>query len=204
VKATYDQHNKSEKLPEFYCNLNSHLDDASRTTCEGNIGSSDQLSGSGEDSDFVDSDYELEDDDDDLYADNVEDDVVRKGKRIGKEILKVPTDDDISTDDDGLQVRDSEDEGDIRLGFKSFREEDMCNPIFKVSMMFESAEMVRKAITEYNLKNRVEIKIPCNEPKRLRAHCDADCPWYFFASYDRRGQDLLVKTYNGVHTCQKK
>jgi hypothetical protein len=27
-------------------------------------------------------------------------------------------------------------------------------------MMFESAEMVRKAITEYNLKNRVEIKDP--------------------------------------------
>jgi hypothetical protein len=80
----------------------------------------------------------------------------------------------------------------------------MCNPIFKVSMMFESAEMVRKAITEYNLKNRVEIKIPCNEPKSLRAHYDADCPWYFFVSYDRRGQDLLVKTYNGVHTCQKK
>jgi hypothetical protein len=77
----------------------------------------------------------------------------------------------------------------------------MCNLIFKVGMMFESAQMVRKAITKYSLKNRVEIKIPCNEPKRIRAHCDVDCPWYFFASYDRRGHGLLVKTYNGVHTC---
>jgi hypothetical protein len=103
VKTTYVQQNKSEKLPKFYNNLNSHLDDAGRTTDKGNIGGSDELSDSEEDSDFVDSNYELEEDDDDLYVDNVEDDdVVRKGKRIAKGRLKVPSDDDVSTDDDGL------------------------------------------------------------------------------------------------------
>jgi hypothetical protein len=43
-----------------------------------------------------------DDDDDDLFADNVEDDGVGKGKRIGKRRLKVSIDDDVSTDDDGL------------------------------------------------------------------------------------------------------
>jgi hypothetical protein len=204
MKASYVQHNKSDKLPEFYCNLKPPLDDASRTTGSDNIGSSDHLSDNEDDSDFVDSDYELEDDDDDLFADNVEDDGVGKGKRIGKRRLKVSIDDDVSTDDDGLQLPGSKDEGDIRFGFKSFREEDICNPIFKVGMMFELAVMLRKAITEYSLKNKVEIKVPCNEPKRIRAHCDADCQWYLFASFDERAHGLLVKTYRGEHTCQKK
>ena len=154
--------------------MKSPLDDAGRTTGEGNIGSSDQVSDSEEDSDFVDSDYELEDDDD-LFNDNVEDNVVGKGKMIVKGRLKVPTDD-VSSDGDGLQLPDSHDEGDIRLGFKCFRQEDMCNPIFKVGMMFESPEMVRKSITQYSLKNMVEIKIPSNDPKRIRPHCDADFP----------------------------
>ena len=91
-----------------------------------------QVSDSEEDSDFVDSDYELEDDDA-LFNDNVEDNVVGKGKMIVKGRLKVPTDD-VSSDGDGLQLPDSHDEGDTRLGFKCFRQEDMCNPIFKVGM----------------------------------------------------------------------
>jgi hypothetical protein len=60
MKASYVQHNKSDKLPEFYCNLKPPLDDAGRTTVSDNIGSSDHLSDSEDDSDFVDSDYELE------------------------------------------------------------------------------------------------------------------------------------------------
>lgn len=50
----------------------------------------------------------------------------------------------------------------MNIKFSSFRAEDMSNPIFKVGMVFESIVTLRAAITEYSLKNRVEIKIPRN------------------------------------------
>ena len=61
------------------------------------------------------------------------------------------------------------------LRFKSFKSEDIDNPIFKVGMIFESVEMLRKAITQYSMKQRVEIKMPRNEKKRLKAHCADVC-----------------------------
>jgi hypothetical protein len=48
----------------------------------------------------------------------------------------------------------------------------MWNPIFKVGMKFDSVELFMKAITKYNIKNRVEIKIPKNDRTIIRAHCD--------------------------------
>jgi hypothetical protein len=42
-------------------------------------------------------------------------------------------------------------------------------------MIFESVEMLRKAITQYSMKLRVEIKMPRNEKKRLKAHCADGC-----------------------------
>ena len=87
---------------------------------------------------------------------------------------------------------------------RSFRPEDLHNPIFKVGMKFDSVEVLRKAITEYSIKNRVEIKMPKNNRTRIRAHCDEQCPWYLFASFDRRVNCFLIKTYVGNHTCQKK
>jgi hypothetical protein len=89
--------------------------------------------------------------------------------------------------------------------FKTFRNEDIENPIFKVGMVFESVEILRKAITEYCLLNRVDIKMPRNEKKRLRAHCEDDCPWNLYASNDTRTKDsLMIKTFNGHHTCHRK
>jgi hypothetical protein len=43
-------------------------------------------------------------------------------------------------------------------------------------MLFESVEIFRKAITEYSLKNRVDIKMPRNYQRRIRAHCADGCP----------------------------
>ena len=84
---------QGEKLPEFYCNLSppSETDD---------------------DSDFQDSDYEIDQDDDDLSEDCVDDQVpdegvgtgkkVQKGKKAqkGKQIHSIV--DDMSTDDEDL------------------------------------------------------------------------------------------------------
>jgi hypothetical protein len=44
---------------------------------------------------------------------------------------------------------------------------DLSEPMFKVGMMFESMKLLRRAITEYIMKNRVEIKPPRNDNKSL-------------------------------------
>ncbi|CAO2169129.1 unnamed protein product [Urochloa humidicola] len=100
------------------------------------------------DPEFFDSDYEI-DDDDDLFVDNVDEQVVDegvvKGAKIGKgkkargnrlkekEILE--SDEELSTDEDDLQLPESDGEGKIKMGFKPFREVDMHNPSFRVAFV---------------------------------------------------------------------
>ena len=115
-----------------------------------------------------DSDYDLEDDDD-LFVDNVDEHVTDEGVAKGKKIAKgtkraagrssIGTtlvahddqEDEDSTDDDGLQLPECNGEGEPAFKFKSFKPKDMPNPVFKV------------VITEYSLRNNVDIKMPRNE-----------------------------------------
>jgi hypothetical protein len=71
------------------------------------------------------------------------------------------------------------------MRFKSFKDPDLENPIFMVSMVFDLVEMLRKAITEYNLKHCVQISLLRNERKRLKAMCRF-CPWILYASSDSK------------------
>lgn len=79
-------------------------------------------------------------------------------------------------DDQDLVLPDDDKEAQFNANFNSFRSKDMVNPVFKVGMVFESMENLRAAITEYSLRNRVDIKLPRNEKVRLRAHCADGCP----------------------------
>ena len=72
-----------------------------------------------------------------------------------------------------MELPESDGEGEGRLRFTSFSEEDMNNPSFSVGLVFPSVEKLREAITEYNVKNRVEIKLPRNDQRRVKAHCAA-------------------------------
>jgi hypothetical protein len=73
-----------------------------------------------------------------------------------------------------------------------------------LGQLFATPEILRKAITEYSLKHRVEIKLPRNEKKRIEAHCAEGCPWKLCASVDSRSPGMVIKQFNGQHTCQKK
>jgi len=66
-KVTHIDKTEGEKLPVFYSNLKRREDDAYDKVSGGETESEDE-----EDSDFVDSDYEVSDDDFDLYVDSVE------------------------------------------------------------------------------------------------------------------------------------
>ena len=80
----------------------------------------------------------------------------------------------------------------------------MHNPIFKLGQLFATPEILRKVITEYSLKHRVKIKLPRNKNKRIDAHCAEGCPWKLYASVDSRSPGMVIKQFNGQHTCQKK
>jgi len=149
-----------------------------------------------DDSDFVDSDNEVEHGDDDLFVDYIDQDVVDEGVAKGKTIerrsttVKYEEENNESSDDEDLQVPDDDVEGHINLKFKNFTREDLSNPTFKVGMVFESVEILRKAITEYSLKNKVDIKMPRNDQRRIRAHCAVGCPWTLYASKNSRVKAL--------------
>lgn len=156
---------RPEKLPTFYSGLR-------KETTPG----ADNDSGSGDDSEdsnyFVDSDNEVDEGDDDLYEEYIDGDVDKamqiakakkgKGSRLKGDKAKTPTDDqsDLSSEGEELQLPPDEREGQVDIRFSSFRNEDLNNPMFKVGMVFNSVEMVRAAINEYSMKNRVEIKMP--------------------------------------------
>ena len=102
-----------------------------------------------------------------------------------------------------LWAPDSDDE-ELHLKFNTFRPEDLHRPQFHVGQVFESVELLRTAIKEYSCQNRVDIKLPVNDRKRLKAKCDDDCTWYLWASYDNRTKAFMVKRYVHEHTCSKK
>lgn len=118
--------NRPEKLPSFYSNLKSSTADVDAGTCGLDSGSEDSDS----DLDFIDSDYEIDDDDDDIFIDNVDEEVLDQGVAKGKKIEKGKkargnrlnqTDEEISTDEEDLQLPDSDGEGTVKMGFKAFR-----------------------------------------------------------------------------------
>jgi hypothetical protein len=194
VKVTYVDKNLMEKLSDFYTQLPRNEEDQGVAT---------------EGSDYDDSDYDFEDGDDDLLEDNVDEEVVDEGSRKGKKVKKAKSpagtsQGESSGSDSDLDLPDDSDrEGQVKLKFKSFKPEDLVNPTFKVGMVFSSVELVRKAITEYSLKHRVDIRMPRNDRSRVGVHCDVGYPWTFYASLDSRTKAFMVKTYVREHNCRK-
>jgi hypothetical protein len=100
--------------------------------------------------------------------------------------------DELLSDEGLLELPDSDEEGQVGRNLKTFRPEDMQNPIFKIGMKFASVEFLRMAIIEYSIKQWVEIKMPNNDRTKIKAHCDVGCPWYLFASFDSRMKCFLI------------
>ena len=159
--------------------------------------------GDSTDEDFIDSDYELDEGDDDLFDDNVDFLVEDKS---GKEKGKVDIDDALALDvldDDDLRLK-SEELEKLKYKCKAFNPDvDMSAPVFKVGMAFCDVKELRKALTAYTIRNRVEVRKTRNEAGRLDACCKDGCPWYMKASTDSRTNSMIIKGYNETHTCQR-
>ncbi|CAN6268941.1 unnamed protein product [Urochloa humidicola] len=212
VKGQYVNKVADENLPDFCSNLERHEE----PMAECNVDVSD------EDYDvsyFADTDNDVEDGDDDLFLDNVDDDVTDQGisklkakkaagSRMGKAAATIRQSNGLDVDDtDEEEELDLPEECDgadgVRLKFKTFVPEDLNNPSFAIGMCFSSVEMVRKAVTEYSLKHRVDIKMPRNDKTKVGAHCAAGCPWNLYASYDSRVKTFLVKRYVPEYNCRR-
>ena len=127
-----------------------------------------------------------------------------KGKdKVGDKGEEKPEDELYESEGDDLWPPDEYDE-ELYMKFKSFREEDLHCPKFHVGQVFQAVELLRTAIKEYCCKNRVDVKLPVNDRKRLKAKCDDDCTWYMWASYDSSTKCFMVKKYVMEHTCTKK
>ncbi|XP_066351395.1 uncharacterized protein [Miscanthus floridulus] len=184
VKVVTTERKEVEKLPVFYTNLRKATEWNQDLVHDGIEADDSNL----DDSDFNDSDYEIGFFYDDLFANNVDAGVFDEGATKGCKMFKWK-----KAMDNKLKRKQS-----------MTMLEDLLNPSFSVGQVFGTVELVRKAIIEYSLRNRVEIKMPRNDRKRVKAHCAKGCPWNIYASMDSRTNCFLVKTYNGHHNCQKK
>jgi hypothetical protein len=173
---------------------------------------------------WYDSDYRMEEDDEE-YDKNVDDVVhdalIEKGKSIGAEYRHVPGTDVVYEDDlqlpeeDDWERKHKSDSDDEEYKKKKKKEKpiyrfkafnpavDMENPQFKLGMVFDSVELLRKVVAQYAVKNRVQIRKKRNNKQRFEAVCEEGCPWKLVAVNDNRTPSFLVKTLIGEHTCEK-
>ena len=132
----------------------------------------------------MDSDHHISEDDADLCDEKLD----QRDARTKKEAEFME-----DSEEEDLQLPDSEDDEEIRLKFKHFGEEDMLNPTFKVGQVFASVELLRKAISEYTCHSRRCITLPVNDQQRVGARCVDGCTWSMWASYDNRSKCFMIK-----------
>lgn len=129
------------KLPNFYSDVKSGVEDV-QDNAPVTSGNEDDNEG---DPDFVDSENDIEDGDDALFVNNVDEEVFEEGiakrskKSVGSQLRGQEvgnqiswSDEDLSTDEEGLQLPDSDDEAGSTKRFKTFRTEDLERPTFFV------------------------------------------------------------------------
>ncbi|KAM0920132.1 hypothetical protein ACQ4PT_007773 [Festuca glaucescens] len=138
--------------------------------------------------DIVDSDYDMNEGDDDLFEDNVvdADQEERHEEKSTKKSVKVKEKaapkfegkgkacKEENSEEEDLWGPESDDDT-APLRFKTFREVYLADPQFHVGQTFESVQLLRKAIQAYSCKHGKDIKLPVNDLKRLNGRCTEEC-----------------------------
>ncbi|XP_022865606.1 uncharacterized protein LOC111385451 [Olea europaea var. sylvestris] len=140
-----------------------------------------------DDSDFVDSENNVEDEDDTLYEQNVTDgieigldghyqiqDEWGESNDMEVDALEYPTEELLS------QCSSDEESG---FRFPQFSAKtDMKNPQFVVGQIFSSVVEFKKAVRTYSALNGYNVKFTTNEERRVQGVCKVGCEWRIWAS----------------------
>ena len=69
-------------------------------------------------------------------------------------------------------------------------------------MVFEGEDQFRKAVADYDVEYRRQLKLRPNEKHRVRVKCkNVKCKWLLYVSINRDSGDFIVKNYHPIHKC---
>ncbi|KAK9921819.1 hypothetical protein M0R45_030315 [Rubus argutus] len=168
-----------------------------------------------DDSDFyVDSDYDLQQDDEDdvQFEENVSNPrVMEEFDEMG---FKGECSDNGGDSDelDSLCGSDTEEDEDRNPLPKRSRKEvnvkawnrsvDLKNPRFVVGQAFEDSEILKEGVREFALKNQLGLWFGKNCKEKIEVRCQLGCPFWLYASQIKgEGPTLFIKTLNDQHNC---
>lgn len=80
-------------------------------------------------------------------------------------------------------------------------ERGMMNPRFKNGMLFANTEILKKAIRQYGIVNKVYAKIVRNNKDRLNAKCKNYEGWMLHASLNKKLKVVQIKKFKDNHSC---
>ncbi|KAE8780704.1 hypothetical protein D1007_45992 [Hordeum vulgare] len=139
------------------------------------------------DSDFDESDYDVEDMGDDIFTENIDAEVGDNNEQEGY----IPEDDLLYDDDLNLSKAELEK---LNYTFRSYnREVDMNNPVLRVGLVFGEMKELGMALDAYTLRNQVQISKARNESEKLNVVCFQGCPWLLKASKDNRTGSIIIR-----------
>ncbi|KAL6189282.1 hypothetical protein ACLB2K_040671 [Fragaria x ananassa] len=159
---------------------------------------------------FVDSDYELEEEDDEiLFERNVDGNVDRVPEfdemgyegHISDEFQSAH-----ESDSDGEDVGPFKVKGKKRFSdWLEFNEKtDMKNPRFALGMIFPNSKVFKHAVRKHAVLTKKELMFPRSTKHKVLVKCKTspDCPFWLYASSPSNDNPTLqIRTFRPNHTC---
>ncbi|KAI8573354.1 hypothetical protein RHMOL_Rhmol01G0270400 [Rhododendron molle] len=171
---------------------------------------------------FIDSDYDLSDEDDRMYEENVDvntewagskNSMINGDERDSEDDLMYEGKEEVSDSDDGFSsLNEAEWEDEQRASkaqvFRSLKGKE--EPVFCMGMLFRNRAQLAGAIRQHSILQGREIRFLKNETTRVRAKCKVykeeegkvDCTWEISATNRATSNKTLkVVAYNPNHNC---
>ncbi|KAI8537687.1 hypothetical protein RHMOL_Rhmol09G0043600 [Rhododendron molle] len=171
---------------------------------------------------FIDSDYDLSDEDDRMYEENVDvntewaeskNSMINGDERDSEDDLMYEDKEEVSDSDDGFSsLNEAEWEDEQRASkaqvFRSLKGRE--EPVFCMGMLFRNRAQLAGALRQHSILQGREIRFLKNETTRVRAKCKVykeeegkvDCTWEISATNRATSNNTLkVVAYNPNHNC---
>ncbi|KAL4289626.1 hypothetical protein GQ457_14G018530 [Hibiscus cannabinus] len=160
------------------------------------------------DSDFHDSEYEIDEGDDAMFEQAVDVLIERDSGHLGDEGNE--SNNDVICFSDDLYSIEGFDNEEVDKPNKKWPEfnyvADMDDPIFSVGMLFADKKQLKVAVKNVSIKDRVNVVVKKDDKIRFRVVCKEGCDWTLYArkfTKDANDPTFQIRTYKSKHTCCK-